>query len=84
VIEVHDKETREALGTISEEDLQALMDHLEEQTSKDQDYYISQDTIEMLVDFEAPASLIAFLRRALGDREGIEIVWFQRLEDEAQ
>jgi len=78
VIEVRDKSTAELLGTISDEDLQVLIDHLEETTSGDQDYYVDDATIDMLAQEGASASLTDFLRRALLGREGIDIEWSRR------
>jgi processive 1,2-diacylglycerol beta-glucosyltransferase len=78
VIEVRDKSTHVLLGTIPDEDLQALMDHLEETNLGDQDYYIDEATIEMLAEAGASASLTDFLRRALGGREGVDIEWSRR------
>lgn len=78
MIEVRDKSTAELLGTISDEDLQVLIDHLEETTSGDQDYYVDDATIDMLAQEGASASLTDFLRRALLGREGIDIEWSRR------
>jgi processive 1,2-diacylglycerol beta-glucosyltransferase len=78
VIEVRDKATRELLGTISEEELKALRDQLEETDSTDTDYYIDEATIAMMAEQDAPVSLVEFLRRALGSRDGLEIQWSRR------
>jgi processive 1,2-diacylglycerol beta-glucosyltransferase len=75
VIELRDKETHELLGTISEDELQVLIDNLEETSAGDTDYYIDQDTIDLLAEEGAPGPLVEFLRRALGGREGVEIRW---------
>lgn len=60
---------------ISDEQLQFLIDHLEEESYDDQDYYLNQATIDMLAKQGADPSLITLLREALGDREGIDVVW---------
>lgn len=69
------KESGEALGTIDEADLQLLQDQLEEETEDDTDYYIDSLTIDMLESSGASAGLIALLRQAVGESEGIDIVW---------
>jgi hypothetical protein len=72
---LRDKESGQTLGTISEEELQFLVEELEEESSDDTDYYLDADTIHMLEEDGAPASLLTLLRSSLGDREGIEIEW---------
>jgi processive 1,2-diacylglycerol beta-glucosyltransferase len=72
---LRDKESGQTLGTISEEELQFLVEELEEESSDDTDYYLDADTIQMLEEDGAPASLLTLLRSSLGDREGLEIEW---------
>jgi hypothetical protein len=75
MFELRDKTTDEYLGTIDDEELQFLIDDLEEESAEDRDYYIDPDTIEMLQDDGAPASLITLLQKSLGSRDGIEVRW---------
>ena len=75
MINVRDKETDQLVGTISDDELQALVDNLEEVDGQDNDYWVDANTLEFLEGEGAPASLIEFLRRAIGTREGVEIVW---------
>ena len=75
MIELRDKATDEYLGTIEDDDLQFLIDDLEEDSPEDRDYYIDSDTIQMLEDDGAPASLITLLRKSLGSQDGVEIRW---------
>ena len=63
------------LGTIDETDLQLLIDRLEEEDEQDTDYYIDVATIEMLERNGASDRLIAVLREAVGDSDGVEVVW---------
>ena len=75
MIQLRDAEGDRLLGTISEAELQFLMDELEEESPEDRDYYISADTVDMLeADGGAPA-LVTLLRQALAGREGIDIRW---------
>ena len=69
------KETGAVLGTIDEADLQLLMDQLEEEDEGDTDYYVSPVTIDMLEEAGAGRHLIDILKRAVGDSEGVDIVW---------
>jgi hypothetical protein len=74
MINLYDNESNRLLGTVSDADLQALIDALEEESSDDQDYYINADTIDLLSTTGSP-QLIGLLRTALGSSEGLEIRW---------
>jgi hypothetical protein len=69
------KDGGRVLGTIDEADLQLLLDQLEEETETDTDYYVSPVTIEMLEDAGASRKLVDLLKRAVGDSDGVDIVW---------
>jgi hypothetical protein len=69
------KDTGKPIGSVSEDDLEVLVDQLEEEDSEDTDYYISADTIDLLEANGASAELLRILRQALGDAEGIEVSW---------
>jgi len=75
MIKLYDKDTRGFLGTLTEVQLQFLIDQLEEESTEDTDYYINQATLDLFVEAGADADLLALLRQALGAREGIEIQW---------
>ena len=75
MIQLHDKETGTSLGTITEAQLQFLRGQLEEESAKDQDYYLNADTIDTFEREGADPSLIAVLRAAMGDRTEMEIRW---------
>jgi processive 1,2-diacylglycerol beta-glucosyltransferase len=78
MIELHDSERGMRLGTISDEQLQFLVDALEEESLEDKDYYISADTIDMLEEDGADRQLLQLLRGALGGREGMDVRWSRR------
>jgi len=75
MIQLSDKETGARLGAITEVQLQFLIDQLVEEDETDQDYYINPATLEMFADNGADAVLLDMLRKALGDRESMEIQW---------
>lgn len=75
MIELRDKETGAALGTITEQHLQFLVDQLEEETAGDVDYYLNATTIDLFEENGADPALVALLRKALGSREEMEIQW---------
>jgi processive 1,2-diacylglycerol beta-glucosyltransferase len=75
VPKLYDKQSGECLGTITRAELQFLIDDLEEEDSTDRDYYIDQATLEWFQEHGGDAKLMALLRTALGDREGMDIRW---------
>jgi hypothetical protein len=75
MISLRDKETGADVGSISEEQLRFLVDQLEEEFEEDRDYHLNQTTLDVMEENRANPDLIALLRRAIGDREGIEIEW---------
>jgi len=75
VFQLHDKDTGAALGMITEEQWQILVDQLEEEAGDDQDYYVNEATIEMLEEAGADEGLLLLLRNALSGRTEMEIRW---------
>ena len=78
MIELRDKADGRLLGSITDEQLQFMMDQLEEESAADADYYIDQATLEMFVERGIDIQLLAILRNALGDREEMELEWVRR------
>jgi hypothetical protein len=75
MIRLYDTETGDKIGQISDDQLQFLIDNLEEESLEDQDYYLQRATLEMLENQGADPRLLEVLRKALGDRDGVEIRW---------
>ena len=75
MIQLHEKDTGVFLGTITDAQLQFLIDQLEEESTADTDYYIDHATLDLFEEAGAEADLLGLLRQALGTRTGIEIVW---------
>lgn len=75
MIKLYDNESGEALGEITEEQLDFLIDQLEEESSEDDDYYINQDTLDMLSEAGASDELLEMLQEAIGDDGEAEIRW---------
>ena len=76
MITLSNKDTKQPIGSISEPQLQFLLDQLEEEYEEDQDYAITS----MLLDYfegegGADPALVSLLRSALGDKDEINIVW---------
>jgi hypothetical protein len=75
MIELRDKDSGAAIGTITEEQLKFLVDQLEEESADDKDYYLNTTTLDMLATKEIDPDLLTVLRGALGDREEMEVEW---------
>ncbi|MGD9148392.1 MAG: galactosyldiacylglycerol synthase [Anaerolineae bacterium] len=72
---VYDVESGEVIGTVTATELQFLIDQLEEEDSEDQDYYVDLASLAWFEEQGADAALMALLRQALGEREGMDIRW---------
>lgn len=75
MIQLHDKDTGAFVGTISDDNLQFMIDQLEEESAHDQDYYINVTTIDNFEEAGADKALVEILRRALQGREEMELRW---------
>lgn len=78
MIDLYNNATNQLIGSITDADLQVLIDALEEESAQDQDYYIDAATIDLLGDGRASDHLLGLLRQALGSSDGVEIRWDRR------
>ena len=69
------KESGAHLGEIAHEDMKLLIDQLEEEHSRDRDYFIDTNTIDILEHAGGSARLVALLREIVGTSEGVDIRW---------
>ena len=69
MIALHDKETGAFLGTITEAQLQFLIDQLEEESRKDRDYYINRDTLDLFQEQGMDHALLTLLQQ--GGSQGV-------------
>jgi len=72
---LYNKKNNALLGEISESDVECLVDVLEEEDSKDVDYFIDLDTVDILEDNGASLELVSLLRAAIGATEGVDVRW---------
>jgi len=75
MIQLREKGTEKAIGSITDAQLQYLIDHLEEEWLEDQDYAISRLVVDSFEAEGADPELVSTLRIALGERDEIDIVW---------
>jgi len=67
---------REILGTLTENQLDFLMENLEEEFEEDEEYFLNADTVDYLRDQGADAALLAMLEKALaGTQDGVDILY---------
>jgi hypothetical protein len=69
------KDSGTVLGTITDEQLDELIDLLEEEDSEDHDYYIDKDVLAFLEEEGADEALLALIRPHVTGDDGIEIEW---------
>ncbi len=75
MINVYDESNDQLLGTITESQLTFLTGEMEEESTTDRDYYVNAMTVDMMEAEGGDKELIAFLRKALGKREDMDIRW---------
>ena len=78
MIDLYNAATNQLLGSITETDLNVLVDALEEEGVNDQDYYIDTATIDVIADGKATEHLVGLLRTAVGSSGGVDIRWQRR------
>jgi hypothetical protein len=74
-IRIYDKHSGALLGDCDENDLKVMIDAFEEESSRDQDYFIDARTIEILHHEGASDRLLNLLREIVGTSDGVDIRW---------
>jgi len=69
------KDSDQLLAEISQADLAHMVEVMEEENSKDKDYFIDLGTVDLLKGAGASEGLTSALTAAIGDSEGIDVVW---------
>ena len=75
MIQLYDKESGAAIGTITDEQFQFLQEQLEAESPGDDDYYFNTDTLDLLEHDGADTALLQLLRAGLGTRDEMEVRW---------
>jgi processive 1,2-diacylglycerol beta-glucosyltransferase len=75
MVYLYNQDTEQLLGEISEDELQFLIDQMEEESTKDQDYAITKMEIAYFSQNGATPELITLLNQALGDQQEVIILW---------
>lgn len=78
MVYLYKQATGELLGEISEDELQFLIDQMEEESTKDQDYSITKMEIAYFSQHGASPHLIELLSKALGEQPEVIILWSRK------
>ena len=73
MIRLTDSNSGATIGRITDAQLKALIDWMEEESEEDRDYYISAEELELMEEDGIDPALIAMLRQALGSRDDMDI-----------
>jgi hypothetical protein len=67
---------RELLGTLTEDQLDFLVENLEEEFEEDEEYFLYPDTIDFLKEQGVDNNLLTMLQKALaGTQDGVDILY---------
>ena len=69
------KDSQQFLADISDADLAAMIEALEEESSTDRDYFIDLDTVYLLKATGVSDPLTQLLEVTIGESDGIDVVW---------
>ena len=73
MIKLYDKLTDRLLGSVSDEELQFLIDNLEEESVTDVDYYLNETVLDSLKEKGMSDNLAQVLQSAMSDKNEAEI-----------
>jgi hypothetical protein len=67
---------REAVGAITEKQLDFLVENFDDEFDEDEEYYLSPETMDFLKEQGADGELLSILEKALaGTQDGIDILY---------
>lgn len=69
------KADNQKLAELIDNDLLCMQNVMEEESSKDRDYFIDLATVDMLKNAGASEGLLDALTKAIGESEGIDVEW---------
>ena len=75
MVYLYNKNTEQLIGEIDENELQFLIDQMEEESTRDQDYSITNMEIAYFSQNGASPHLISLLSEALGEQQEVIILW---------
>ena len=78
MIVLTNKDTGIEIGTITEAQLQFLVDQLEEESPTDTDYWLNRDELAIFKENGIDPELLALLEKGMGEAEDMEVSWARR------
>lgn len=78
MIVLTNKDTGIEIGTITEAQLQFLVNQLEEESPTDTDYWLNRAELEIFKENGADPQLVALLEKGMGEAEDMEVSWVQQ------
>jgi hypothetical protein len=75
MINLYNKSTGALLGSLTEDQLQFLIDQLEEESVEDTDYAITSMTLAYFEEQGVDPGLLKILRQALGNQDEVIVQW---------
>jgi hypothetical protein len=78
MIDLYNDATKQLIGSITDADLQVLIDALEEESAEDRDYFVDAATVDVIADGRASNHLVDLLRGAIWNGTGVDIRWKRR------
>lgn len=73
MVKLYDKRKGQYLGRIDDDQLSFLIDHLEEESLTDTDYYVNRSTLELLKEKGLSEDLARLIEDAMGAKDEVEI-----------
>ena len=75
MIKLYNNQDNSLIGTLTESQLQFLIDNMEEESLEDRDYAITAMTLAYFEELGGDPSLLEMLRQALGNQNELVIRW---------
>jgi hypothetical protein len=75
MVALFDVATGQHVGSLTEAQFADVSKHLERESTSDDDYYLSNATLDMLAEASVDPAALALLHHALGGRDGMDIRW---------
>ncbi len=69
------KPGNQKIAELVDNDLLCMQTLMEEESSKDRDYFIDLSTVDMLRNAGATEGLLDVLTQAIGESEGVDVEW---------
>ena len=77
MIALYDVASGAKVGRITEKQLEALIDWMEEESTEDRDYYLTAEDCELMLEQGIDPTLVAALQEALKGREDMDLRYAQ-------